>query len=84
MRILTSRVATADRPVARIRSIASNVSHPRVNQSLVAKRLPIHMLNTPETACCNGRGLGARWDSHWCCGGAHGGGGEGSEQSGEK
>lgn len=77
-KLLTSSPSTADGAIAGVVCITSDVPNARVYQSLVAKVLPVHVLDSPEAARRNGCFLSSfrnRHRSYWClrCGGERSG-----------
>lgn len=64
MGILTSSPPAAHSPITRVLRVTANVSYSRIQQSLLAKVLAVHVLNAPEAACGNREFLRALWHSH--------------------
>ncbi len=61
---LTSCRARAHRPIRRVLSITTNISHARIVQALALKVLAVEVLNAPEAAGCDGGLFGALGDGN--------------------
>ena len=84
----TSSLPRAHSPVARTTRIATNIPHPRIQQSLAFKRLAKQMLDAPETAGGYCAFLCVGWEvgggTTFGVEGYAGGGGEGAEEASEE
>lgn len=80
--VLTACPPTADGAVARILHVAANVSDARIQQPLLGKLAPKHVLDAPEAASGDCGRLRAGGDVHGLGGGgAHA---EGAQEAGQK
>ena len=80
---LTTCPPTAHSPIPRILHVTPNVPHARIVQALALVLATIHVLNAPETACCDSGGLRAGWHRHGLRGRVRHCG-EGTEEFGQK
>jgi len=79
----TSRPPRAHSPIPRVRSVATDIPHLRIQQAFVLKVLAEEVLDAPEAACGDGAFLGVVRDLGGGFGGEGeaGGGGEGAEEA---
>ncbi len=87
--VRTSSIPPTHGPVTRIRAIATNIPHPRIQQPFPIKVLAEKMFDAPETAGGQGAFFGVVGDGLGGGGaggveGHVGGGGEGAEEAGEE
>lgn len=84
-KIHTSSPPRAHSPIARATRIATNIPHPRIQQSLAFKRLAKQVLDAPETAGGYGAFLCVGWEvgggTTFGVEGYAGGRGEGAEEA---
>lgn len=66
---LTSCSSTAHSAIARVVSVASNVPHSRIVETLVLELPAIHVLYSPEASCCYSDALRAGGYIHGSGGG---------------